>query len=171
MPAPDPSAIMQVGTGFWASKTLLAAIKLRLFTVLGREGMKAEDIRTILGLHPRSSTDFLDALHSLGFLDRRGLGKEARYSNTEATAFYLDRTRTTYIGGLLEMCNDRLYPFWGTLEEGLRTGQPQNEIKQKGSGNLFESFYSDTPPHGAVHGSHGRYTNGRLYRLGPHLPL
>ena len=30
----DPGRIMQVGLGFWASKTLLAAVKLGLFTFL-----------------------------------------------------------------------------------------------------------------------------------------
>jgi cyclopropane fatty-acyl-phospholipid synthase-like methyltransferase len=41
---------------------------------------------------------------------------------------------------MLEMANERLYPFWGSLTEGLRTGQPQNEIKTGGMG-LFESVY------------------------------
>ena len=140
--APDPSAIMQVGTGFWASKTLLAAIKLRLFTELGTDRLTAGDIRSMLHLHPRSVADFLDTLHALGFLHRDGVGKMATYSNTESTAFFLDRNKPSYIGGLLEMCNDRLYPFWGNLEEGLRTGEPQNEAKNGGD-NLFSALYAD----------------------------
>ena len=40
------------------------------------------------------------------------------------------------------MMNNRLYRFWGNLEEGLRTGLPQNEIKE-GTGNLFEAIYKD----------------------------
>lgn len=142
--APDPSAIMQVGTGFWASKTLLAAIKLRLFTELEGQSLTAEEIRQKLDLHPRSIYDFLDALHSLKFLNREGQGKTARYSNTADTAFFLDRKKPSYIGGLLEMCNDRLYPFWGTLEEGLKTGKPQNEIKNETpDANPFDAFYAD----------------------------
>ncbi|HYH14795.1 MAG TPA: methyltransferase [Flavisolibacter sp.] len=141
---PDPSAIMQVGTGFWASKTLLAAIKLRLFTLLNDRDMTAEEIRQELDLHPRSLYDFLDALHALKFLNREGTGKRALYSNTTETAFFLDRNKPSYIGGLLEMCNDRLYPFWGTLEEGLKTGKPQNEIKHEGiDANPFDAFYAD----------------------------
>lgn len=31
--------------------------------------------------------------------------------------------------GILKMFNDRLYKFWGTLEDGLRTGEVQNEAK------------------------------------------
>jgi hypothetical protein len=40
------------------------------------------------------------------------------------------------------MANERLYPFWGSLTEGLRTGLPQNEVKTGGAG-LFENIYGD----------------------------
>jgi SAM-dependent methyltransferase len=39
------------------------------------------------------------------------------------------------------MANRRLYPFWGSLTEALRTGQPQNEIKQ--GINPFLEIYAD----------------------------
>ena len=35
----DPSHIMQVGMGFWPSKTVLSAVELQLFTHLGAETM------------------------------------------------------------------------------------------------------------------------------------
>jgi precorrin-6B methylase 2 len=139
---PDPSAILQVGLGFWASKTLLAAVKLGLFTLLGEKPLRAEEIRLRLDLHPRSLYDFLDALVALGFLHREGMKESAVYSNTEATALFLDRNNTAYLGGLLEMANDRLYRFWDNLEEGLRTGKPQNESKDTEK-QLFDGFYED----------------------------
>ena len=40
------------------------------------------------------------------------------------------------------MCNARLYAYWGSLTEALRTGKPQNEMKT-GSGNPFEALYAD----------------------------
>jgi hypothetical protein len=52
-----------------------------------------------------------------------------RYSDTLETHLFLDRAKPSYVGGLLEMANARLYPFWGSLTEGLRTGQMQNEAK------------------------------------------
>jgi hypothetical protein len=45
------------------------------------------------------------------------------------------------MGGMLEMANTRLYPFWGSLTEALRTGRPQNEAKS--GGNFFEALYAD----------------------------
>jgi precorrin-6B methylase 2 len=40
------------------------------------------------------------------------------------------------------MANNRLYPFWNFLEEALRTGTPQNEIRT-GRTTLFEEIYAD----------------------------
>ena len=55
----DPSHLMQVGMGFWASKTALSAVELELFTQLGGEAMTGEEIGERLGLHPRAIYDFL----------------------------------------------------------------------------------------------------------------
>ena len=64
------------------------------------------------------------------------------YGNTPETELFLDRKKPSYVGGILEMANARLYPFWGHLTEALRTGQPQNELKTGGPG-LFETLYAD----------------------------
>ncbi len=138
----DPSQILQVGMGFWPSKTLLSAVELELFTQLGEESMTGEEIGERLELHPRAIYDFLDALLALGFLERDGEGSEGRYHNTAEAAAFLDKGSPTYVGGLLEMCNARLYGFWGDLTEALRTGKPQNEIKHTGR-PMFEELYSD----------------------------
>jgi predicted O-methyltransferase YrrM len=138
----DPSHIMQVGMGFWPSKTVLSAVELELFTQLGAEAMTGEEIGARLGLHKRAIYDFLDALVALRLLDRDGDGTGARYSNTAETAAFLDKRSPAYLGGILEMCNARLYGFWGDLTEALQTGQPQNEIKHTGK-PMFEELYSD----------------------------
>jgi predicted O-methyltransferase YrrM len=138
----SPARIFETGMGFMATKTLLAAIKLELFTLLGEHAVPGAAIGERLNLHPRSLYDFLDALVALGFLQRDGLGEGALYENTAETSRFLDKKKSSYIGGLLEMANDRLYRFWGDLEEGLRTGQPQNEAKHTGT-NIFEAIYAD----------------------------
>jgi predicted O-methyltransferase YrrM len=138
----DPSHIMQVGMGFWGSKTLLSAVELELFTKLGSEPMTGPRITEALSLHPRAIPDFPDALVALGLLDREGEGSDALYRNTEAGAAFLDKASPAYVGGILEMANARLYGFWGDLTEALQTGKPQNEIKHTGK-PVFEELYSD----------------------------
>jgi hypothetical protein len=132
---------MEIGMGFWPSKVLLSAIELRLFTALGARAMTGSELQTALQLHPRANPDFLDTLVALGFLHRDGDGAHARYRNTDETALFLDRASPQFIGGFLEMANARLYPFWGDLTDGLRTGRPQNEIKHTGT-SMFTELYS-----------------------------
>lgn len=67
---------------------------------------------------------------------------ESVYKNAADSGMFLDRNQPTYIGGILEMANARLYRFWGDLTEGLRTGAPQNEVKHTGR-PMFEELYSD----------------------------
>jgi len=138
----EPSKIMQVGTGFFGAKTLLTAVNMELFTVLGKRELSGKAIQSRLGLHSRSLYDFLDALVAMGFLKREGLKKEALYSNAEDADHFLDKNKPSYIGGILEMCNNRLYPFWNDLEDGLKTGLPQNETKNGGK-PIFEAVYAD----------------------------
>jgi cyclopropane fatty-acyl-phospholipid synthase-like methyltransferase len=133
-----PDEIMQLGFGFWGSKALLSAVELGLFSALAEAGpLDGEALRERLGLHARSAADFFDALVALGMLERQ----DGRYSNTPATDLFLDRGKPSYVGGILEMANARLYPFWGSLTEGLRTGLLQNEAK--GGENFFEKLYDE----------------------------
>jgi hypothetical protein len=139
----DPSHIMQVGMGFLASKTLLSAVELELFTKLGSDGMTGSQIAETLELHARAIPDFPDALVALELLEREGEGSDALYRNTQTTGVFLDKTSPAYIGGILEMSNARLYRFWGDLTEALQSGEPQNEIKHTGK-PMFEELYSDS---------------------------
>jgi O-methyltransferase/methyltransferase family protein len=138
----NPEHILKIGMGFWASKTLLSAVELGLFTVLGGGGRTAPEIAEKLDLHERSRDDFLDALVSLGLLARDGDGTGAIYSNTPESALFLDQASPAYLGGILEMSSHRLYGFWGSLTEALHTGRPQSEIKT-GAPSLFEGVYAD----------------------------
>ncbi|MET0514900.1 MAG: methyltransferase [Nitrospiraceae bacterium] len=129
--------ILQLGLGFWGSKTLLSAVELGLFTELAKGPLDATVLTKRLALHQRSARDFFDALVALGMLQRTG----TRYANTPETSLFLDRGKPSYVGGILEMCNARLYPFWGSLTEGLRTGKPQNEAKT--GEDFFGKLYAD----------------------------
>lgn len=140
----NPSRILETGFGFWGSKVLLTAVELELFTKLGDQSMTGESLGGMLDLHPRGIWDFFDALVALGFLNRDGSGPMALYSNTEETGLFLDKNKSSYIGGILEMANDRLYRFWNDLGVALKTGKPQNEIKHSQK-PMFEVLYEDLP--------------------------
>ena len=135
--AVTPDGIMQLGLGFWGAKVLLSAVELSLFTELSAGPATEAALRKRLDLHPRAARDFLDALVALGMLER----VDGSYRNSPAADRFLDRTKPTYIGGMLEMANTRLYRFWGGLTDALRTGHPQNEAKH--GGDFFGVLYAD----------------------------
>ncbi|MDX1617726.1 MAG: methyltransferase [Balneolaceae bacterium] len=137
-----PDKIMKVGFGFQTSKVLLSAVKLGLFTKLAQNPLSGEEIRKLYDLDGRGLYDWLDALVALGFLEREGLKENAVYSNAPDADRFLDQNKKGYLGGILEMANDRLYPFWSDLEEALKTGNPQNEIKHKDT-EFFKVLYQD----------------------------
>jgi hypothetical protein len=143
-PSHDPSPILQTAFAFWSSKVLLTAVEFGLFTTLGDRQLTGEELGAELKLHSRGISDFFDALVAMKFLDREGDGPEAKYSNTPATALYLDSGSPRYVGGILTMLNARLFKFWHDLPEALRSGKPQNEIKH-GQKGMFEELYEELP--------------------------
>lgn len=138
----SPEYILSVGTGFMAAKTLLSAVELGVFTELARMPGTLAELERRLGLHPRASRDFLDALVALGFLER----SDGVYANTPPAAHFLDAARPDYIGTLLEMSNRRLYRYWDGLTEALLNGEPQNELKHGGA-TLFDALAADPARH------------------------
>eukprot|EP00929_Paragymnodinium_shiwhaense_P073522 TRINITY_DN37489_c0_g1_i3.p1 TRINITY_DN37489_c0_g1~~TRINITY_DN37489_c0_g1_i3.p1 ORF type:complete len:389 (+),score=88.50 TRINITY_DN37489_c0_g1_i3:41-1168(+) len=149
---PNPGNIMQIATGFWASKVLLEAIDCKVFTTIAKsnEGsMSAAELSDALGWchgsRPRAVEDFLNALQSLGFLQSADADGSAlkRYSNAPDTDLFLDAAKPSYMGDFLTMLNKRLYGYWGNLGEALRTGKPQNEMKDAPAGaNLWKGIYA-----------------------------
>jgi hypothetical protein len=122
-----PEHILQLGMGFWASKTLLSAVELGVFTRLAEAPADLAALTKRLGLHQRSARDFLDALVALKVLER----ENGIYRNSAESNLFLDRAKPTYIGGVLEMANTRLYGHWGKL---------QNEAKH--GGDPFRALYA-----------------------------
>ena len=119
---PTPDAIMQLTRAYAGSKALVSAVELGLFTTLADGPQTGAALQAKLGLQPRGIADWLDALVSLGMLERDG----GRYANTAATGLYLDRAKPTYVGGMVVgMAADTSH--WDSLTAALRTGRPQIE--------------------------------------------
>jgi len=141
--APSPAAILRTGMAFWPSSVLLTAVKFQLFTLLAKHPLlSAREIRVALDLQctDRHAYDWLDALTGLGFLQRAGLLAQARYSNSAGTNLFLDKNKPSYVGGILELANRRLYSSWGRLDAALLTGRLQDE-EMSGKGHSFDHVY------------------------------
>jgi hypothetical protein len=78
--------IISLGLAFWGSKALLSAVELGVFTELAGRPLTCEELVRRLELDGRGWQDFLDALVSLGMLER----EDGAYKNTAETALFLD---------------------------------------------------------------------------------
>lgn len=96
-----------------------------MFSTLAQAPADLATLQSKLKLHPRSARDFLDALVALKLLQR----ENGIYSTTPDTDLFLDPAKPSYVGGILEVANARLYGFWGSLTEALRTGELQSEVR------------------------------------------
>ena len=122
-----PDRIAQLGKAFRASKALLSAIELGVFTALAKGPRNLVALRTDVGIAERGARDFFDSLVALKLLERDEAG---RYRNGPEADLYLDGEKPTYIGGELNHLNTRGYPHWNFLTTALKTGKPQSVAKE-----------------------------------------
>jgi precorrin-6B methylase 2 len=135
---PSPHRILDIGCGYRASKVLLSAIELDVFTILAEQPLDAAALTQRTGLHKRGATDFFDALVALGMLTR---GEDGLYSDAYETGFYLDRRKPTYIGSMFEQYSAAEYGLWNSLTRALQTGMPQTGIA---AAQHFASLYAES---------------------------
>jgi hypothetical protein len=118
---PSAARIFEIGTGFRASKALLSAIELDVFTILSVQPLGLSTLTERTGIAERGAKDFFDSLVAIGFLARDAQG---RYANAADADLYLDRKKPTYIGALFEQYSTTGFGLWNSLTEALRTGSP-----------------------------------------------
>ena len=111
---------------------------MELFTELAKHPGDLATLQGRLGLHPRAARGFPRCPRGAWV---SAAGRTASTATPRIPTLFLDKAKPSYIGGMLEMANHRLYPFWGSLTTALRTGEPQNE--SKGGQDLFAALYAD----------------------------
>ncbi len=116
MSRPLPPEIDSIARGFWASRVLLTAIELDLFTHLG-DGATAAAVAKRAGTHAGATARLLNALVGLELLAKDG----ERFACTPAARDFLaaggaadTRASLRHLGNLWER--------WSTLTDCVRTG-------------------------------------------------
>ncbi len=116
---PDPTYLIQLATGYWASATLLAANDVGLFAALSGEPQTAAQVAAAVAADARATEMLLDACCGLNLLVKQG----DRYMLTSAAAAFLTPGRPGYLGSALQWARDQ-YAAWGRLAETVRSGRP-----------------------------------------------
>lgn len=132
----SPDDIRQIAMGFQASRILLTAYELGLFTALGRRSRKSDDIAGILHTDPRATDRLMNALCAMGLLEK----KRGKFSNSRAAERYLDQGEPEYLSNLMHTVH--LWRTWSTLTESVRAGTAAGRTTgvNDRSDNWLESF-------------------------------
>ena len=128
-----PIPLMQIISGFWASKTLATAVEPDLFTQLSGRGVDIHELRQLLEIDPRPAEMLLSGCASLGLLEKRG----ERYYNSPLSEEFLVRGKPYYFGGVITLLDRRLYLPWNRLPEAIKTNRAQTWGDQQG---IFEAI-------------------------------
>ena len=113
-----PASIREVATGFQASRVLLTAIELRIFSVMTSEGLTSAEVASRIGSEARATDRLLNALCAIGLLWKR----QGRFRNTSASARFLDESSPEFVAGLGHTAG--LWRTWSGLTETVRQGTP-----------------------------------------------
>jgi precorrin-6B methylase 2 len=140
-----PGELLAMSGYYWKTFTLHAAVKLDVFTRIGREGMSAGTLARSLAGDLDGMERLLNALAAMGLLRKKG---EA-FFNTPAGLRYLHIDSPDYIGWMI-LHHHHLVDPWRRLDEAVLSGSPTGAPARGVSDKWREAFLK------------GMHTNARL---------
>ncbi len=124
--------LMEAAHGYQRSMALFVALKLGIFSVLGRGGADAAAIARRVGADPRRLAVLLDGLAAMGLLRKSAVG--GRYRNGDAAAAFLTGAPGSKVSILLHQYD--CWRDWSRLEEKIRGGRKGRPL----GGDAHENF-------------------------------
>jgi SAM-dependent methyltransferase len=136
-----PDRIHSLARGFQASRVVLTAYELGLFSALGAGRKTSAAVARALKTNPRATDRLMNALCALGLLTKT----MDQFANAPDVAQFLVKGKPGYQGSLMHIAH--LWQTWSTLTEAVRCGRAvrNREINARGS-DWLESFIT------AMHG-------------------
>ncbi len=113
----NPAPLIELATAYWGSATLMAAVRLEIFTALSKGPADAAKIASRIEADPVATEALLAALVSLGLVMKGG----PDFMNAPLAHYFLVKERPDYLGPAL-LYNADVYPLWADLHEVVRTG-------------------------------------------------
>ena len=114
----NPAPLIELATAYWGSATLIAAVRLDVFTALAEAPATADEAAVRLGTEAVATDALLAGLVSLGLLEKR----DTRYANAPLADTFLVAGRPGFLGPALRYNGD-VYPLWGELDDVVRQGK------------------------------------------------
>lgn len=131
----NPGRLMEISGYYWLTCTLHAAVKLEVFTAIGKEGKTLERLSETMGADSRSLAMLLNALCAMDLLEKKG----DLFINTPGSSTFLVKDSPQYVGYMI-MHHHHLVESWSRLDESVKTGKPVRTRASFDDEERMESF-------------------------------
>lgn len=131
----NPGQILEVSGYYWKTCALHAAVKVGVFTTVGKKAASAKDLAEEMGVDRRALEMLLNALAAMDLMEKR----EDLYANTPLAMKFLSRDSSDYIGHMV-MHHHHLMDSWSQLDVAVRTGGPVRSRISHSDEERRESF-------------------------------
>lgn len=127
--------IWEIARSFQASRVVLSAVELGIFSALGDDSLTAAEVASKIGADPRATDRLMDALVVLGLLTKEG----ERFANSPDAAEILVEGKPNYAGGAIGHIIN-LWDSWSTLTHAVRAGTAVYERRAEDRPEQARSF-------------------------------
>jgi len=131
----SPEDIRELANAFRASRVLLSAIELKIFTILDNHMMTSEEVAKKINANPRATDRLMNALCGMEILKK----VKEKFYNSDLPAKYLIEGKPEFMGNLYHTNN--LWNSWSHLTDSIVKGTSfkgdQNKVEKE---NWVESF-------------------------------
>lgn len=114
----NPGTLLKLSGSYWQTCVLHTAVKLDIFTLIGREEKTARAVARAAGLNEKALTKLLDALAAMQLLVKQ----DDQYRNTPAANKFLSTEAQTYIGHMIKH-HHHLMDSWARMAESIQSGK------------------------------------------------
>jgi len=127
--------ILQIANSFRASRVLLSAVELKIFTVLDKHMMTSGDVSSKINTDFRATDRLLNALCAIGILKK----VKEKFYNTDLASKYLVEGKPEFMGGLYH--TNHLWNTWSYLTDSVIKGSSyKGEQNKKEKAEWVEAF-------------------------------
>jgi len=135
----DRLELMQMTTGYWVSKSIYCAARLKIADQLAAGPRTTAQLAASARCHEESLHRLLRALASLGIF------RETKSRTFELTpkAQYLRSDNPEGVRDFAVMCNDKLFEGWCDILHSVQTGE--GAIQKRFGGDFFSAVLSKDP--------------------------
>lgn len=109
--------LLGVSSGYWRGCALQAAVRLKIFTVLGDGASNAAQVADVVGSDVRATGLLLDALAAMGLLVKTA----DRYANSPFAMQSLVASKPGYMGHII-LHHHHILDGWAQLDQAVMTG-------------------------------------------------